>query len=137
MVRYLYLIARGEFEITIKSFVDKQVETGPAQLVSFLRPGDTPAPTQTGPVKQSSQQLISQKILVVGPGNMLGLEDIARIQPHSYSVRCVSQTGILLLMEVENFHSVIKHIPKGFHEITRINKMKWKSFFDKLTLLEE
>ena len=40
-------------------------------------------------------------------------------------------------MEVEKFHQVVKHIPNGFKEITRINKGKWKSFFDMLTKLEE
>mgnify|MGYP001626748802 CR=1 FL=1 len=40
-------------------------------------------------------------------------------------------------MDVEKFYTVIKHIPFGFAEITRINKNKWKSFYDKLTILEE
>ncbi len=40
-------------------------------------------------------------------------------------------------MDVEKFYTVIKHIPNGFAEITRINKNKWKSFYDKLTILEE
>ena len=78
-----------------------------------------------------------QKIVVMGPGNMLGLEDIARISAHSYSARCVSSTGVLMQIDVEKFHNVIKHIPNGFAEITRINKIKWKSFFDKITILEE
>lgn len=73
----------------------------------------------------------------MGPGNILGLEDIARISPHSYSAKCVSQTGMILRMDVEKFYTVIKHIPSGFAEITRINKNKWKSFYDKLTILEE
>jgi len=38
---------------------------------------------------------------------------------------------------VDKFFLVIKHIPNGFAEITRINKAKWKSFFDKLTLLSQ
>ena len=32
---------------------------------------------------------------------------------------------------------MVKHIPNGFQEITRINKGKWKSFFDMLTKLEK
>ena len=88
-------------------------------------------------MKQTTQQIVTQKIVTVGPGYMLGLEDIARISPHSYSARCISQTGIIMQMEVEKFHQVVKHIPNGFKEITRINKGKWKSFFDMLTKLEE
>ena len=81
---------------------------------------------------------MTKKIVVMGPGNMLGLEDIARLSPHSYSVRCVSQTGVILQIDAErHFHQVVKHIPNGFQEITRINKAKWKGFFDKLTKLEE
>ena len=44
---------------------------------------------------------------------------------------------MILLIDVEKFHTVVKHIPNGFQEITRINKNKWKSFYDKLTILEE
>ena len=106
------------------------------QLVGFLRPGDKAAPSTSAPVRNNNFQTITHKIVVVGPGNMLGLEDIARITPHSYSVKCVSQSGIILCLDVEKFHQVIKHIPNGFAEITRINKAKWKSFFDKLTVLE-
>lgn len=75
--------------------------------------------------------------MVVGPGNILGLEDIARLSPHSYSAMCVSQHGVILQIDVDKFHQVIKHIPNGFAEINRINKARWKSFFDKLTILEE
>jgi CRP-like cAMP-binding protein len=88
-------------------------------------------------VKQAGQQIITQKIVVLGTGNFLALEDIARISPHSYTVKCVSSVGTLILMEVEKFHSVIRHIPNGFSEITRLNKTKWRSYFDKMTILEE
>ena len=71
----------------------------------------------------------------MGPGNILGLEDVARIAPHSYSVKCVKD-GTLLSIDVEKFHTVMKHVPNGFAEITRVNKSKWKNFFDKLTILE-
>lgn len=94
-------------------------------------------PASTGPVKKSNTEFVNQRIVVMGPGNLLALEDIARMQEHSYSAKCVSQTGTILMIEVDKFHQIIKHIPNGFSEITRINKNKWKSFFDKLTILEE
>ena len=67
----------------------------------------------------------------------MALEDVARIKPHSYSARCVSSTGVIILMEVNKFNAVVRHIPGGFSEITRINKLKWMSFFDKLAILED
>ena len=79
--------------------------------------------------------VVNHRIVVMGPGNILGLEDVARIAPHSYSVRCVKD-GVLLSIDVEKFHTVMKHVPNGFAEITRHNKAKWKNFFDKLTVLE-
>ena len=87
--------------------------------------------------KQVGQTLNTQRILVVGPGNFLGLEDLARLKPHSYSVRCVSTTGVIILLEPEKFNSIVKHIPDGFKEITRINKLKWKSYYDTLARLED
>ena len=73
----------------------------------------------------------------MGPGNILGLEDIARIKPHSYSAKCVSHTGTILKMDVEKFHQVIsKYIALGFGEMQRLNKAQWKSFYDKLVVLE-
>ena len=68
---------------------------------------------------------------------MLALEDIARMQNHSYSAQCITPTGTVLMMEVDKFHGVIKHIPNGFSAITQINKTSWKKFVDKLTQLEE
>lgn len=52
MVRYLYIIGKGEFEITIKTLVDKQIDTGTQKLIPFLRPSDNNAPINSGPVKQ-------------------------------------------------------------------------------------
>ena len=68
---------------------------------------------------------------------MLALEDIARMQSHSYSVKCVTPTGTILMMETDKFNGVIKHIPNGFAAITHMNKIQWKKYIDKLTLLEE
>ena len=141
MVRNLYIIAKGEFEITIKVHEDNLIneeDKDPKELIGFLRPGNSKLSTSTAPpVKQTDMKTRIRKIIVVGPGNLLGLEDIAGISPHTYGARCVSQTGIILKMDVEKFHPVIRHIPNGFTEISKINKIKFKSFFDKLTLLEE
>lgn len=52
----------------------------------------------------------TQKIVVMGPGNLLGLEDIARISAHSYEAKCVSQTGTILKIDVEKFSQVVKYI---------------------------
>ena len=54
---------------------------------------------------------------------MLALEDIARMQNHSYSVKCVTPTGTILMMETDKFNGVIKHIPNGFAAITQMNKI--------------
>ena len=58
----------------------------------------------------------------MGPGNILGLEDIARISAHSYGAKCVSQTGTILKMDVDKFNQVVKHTTSGFSDIFRINK---------------
>ena len=55
--------------------------------------------------------------MVCGAGTMLALEDIARMQGHSYSVKCVTPTGTILMMDVDKFHGVTKHIPNGFASI--------------------
>ena len=73
----------------------------------------------------------------MGPGNLLGLEDIARISPHSYSAKCISQTGTILKIDTEKLNGVVKVIHNGFSEIAKMNKAQWKSFYDKLTVLEE
>ena len=73
----------------------------------------------------------------MGPGKMLGLEDIARISEHSYEAKCVSQTGTILKIDVEKFNHVVKYILNGFEEIKKINKANWKSFYDRLKILEE
>ena len=101
MVRQLYIIGAGEFEISIKTPEDRQEEADSQQLIGYLnRPSTTGQPNAENqnegrssqlkqqPVMPSSsgtkqgsqaQQYVSQKIVVVGPGNMLGLEDIARM----------------------------------------------------------
>ena len=119
--------------------MDKKEKDNSQKLVSFLRPGTTASKGASivSTAKQVGQTLNTQRILVVGPGNFLGLEDLARLKPHSYSVRCVSTTGVIILLEPEKFNSIVKHIPDGFKEITRINKLKWKSYYDTLARLED
>ena len=75
--------------------------------------------------------------MVCGPGTMLGLDDIASLQNHSYSVKCVTPTGTILKIDLDRFYGVIKHIPDGFSQITNLNKVILKKFIDKLTLIEE
>lgn len=69
----------------------------------------------------------------MGPGKMLGLEDIARLSKHSYTAKCVSQTGTILKMDVDKFHIALKHISNGFSELTRLNKKSWRTMYEKLT----
>jgi len=76
---HLYIIAGGEFEITIKTILDKPIQADTSQLVSFLRPQTSVVPTTAGSVKNSNKLTKTQKIVVVGPGNLLALEDIARM----------------------------------------------------------
>lgn len=105
MVKHLYIVANGQFEISIKTFEDRETDDGQQHLLGFLRPaGDPLGATSSPPVRQSAAQTKQQRIMVVGNGNLLGLEDIARIQPHSYSVSCESQKGVLLKIDVERFH---------------------------------
>ena len=40
------------------------------------------------------------------------------------------------MLEVEKFHAMVKHIPEGFQSIVRINRLSWKNFMDKITMLE-
>lgn len=95
MVRYVYIIGKGEFEITIKTFDtsndEDEIEKS-KNIIGFLRPANSKVinSQQSGKVKINQTQLKEQKCVVMGPGKMLGLEDIARLGPHSYSARCVS-----------------------------------------------
>ena len=59
-----------------------------------------------------------KKIAIMGRGNILGLEDIARMIPYSYSVKCESQNGLLLKIEVSKFQSMIKHFHRGYQRIS-------------------
>ena len=86
MVRYLYIIGKVEFEISIKSQVGQEKEAKKGELVAILRPQPNKAASNpSGPVRQNQVQTKTQNLVVMGPGNLLGLEDIARISPHSYS----------------------------------------------------
>ena len=119
MVKYLYIIGRGEFEVTIRTQENVNTEEediDDQKIIGFLRPAESKivSCTQNGSVKANQNNQVVNKIVLLGPGNMLGLEDIARISPHSYSVKCVSQTGTILKMEVDKFHNFIKHLPNGF-----------------------
>lgn len=137
MVKNLYLIAKGEFEISIKTLIDKKQEEGSGQYLNYLRPEQVKQASSPGPVKQQTQQTFNQKIVVMGQGNILAMEDIARISPHSYSAKCVSSQGVILALDVEKFHAHLKHIPDGFNLVTKINRSKWQSFFETLTKLQE
>ena len=64
---------------------------------------------------------MTQKIMVCGPGTLLGLNDIASLQSHSYSVKCITPTGTILKMDLDRFMGVIKHIPEGYSQITKLN----------------
>ena len=111
MVRYLYIIGKGEFEISIKSHESQEKEAKKVDLVNILRPQQNKAASNpAGPVRQNQTQTKTQNLVVMGPGNLLGLEDIARISPHSYSAKCVSQTGTILKIDVEKFNTVVKII---------------------------
>ena len=113
MVRYLYIIGKGEFEISLDYLVAKEKEAKKDDLVAILRPQKNKAASNSsGPVKQNQnqKQTKTQNLVVLGPGNLLGLEDIASISPHSYSAKCVSQTGTILKIDVEKFHTVVKMI---------------------------
>ena len=94
MVKFIYVIAKGEFEITIKTLEPKKNEQETQQIVGLLRPKtnniEASNTSCAAPVKPNQMLVRSQSIVVVGPGNMLGLEDIARITPHSYTAKCVS-----------------------------------------------
>ena len=115
MVKHVYIVGKGEFEVSIKTLDGKgageEEELEDSQIIGYLRPGDSKIVQSNGPVKGSSNmRYVEHKITVVGPGNILALEDLARHQPHSYSVKCVSHTGTVLIMDVERFHQVVKHI---------------------------
>ena len=52
MVRYLYIIGKGEFEISIKSQVGQEKEAKKGDLVAILRPQNNKAASNpSGPVK--------------------------------------------------------------------------------------
>lgn len=54
MVRYLYIIGKGEFEISIKSQVGQEKEAKKGDLVAILRPQNNKAASNpSGPVKQN------------------------------------------------------------------------------------
>lgn len=91
MVRFLYVIGKGEFEISIKSHVAQDEEPKPSDLIGYLRPQHCHAASQSqSAVKQNQTQTKTDNLVVMGPGNLLGLEDIARISAHSYSAKCIS-----------------------------------------------
>ena len=52
MARYLYIIGKGEFEISIKTQVGQEKEAKPGDLIGFLRPQQCQAVSNpSGPVK--------------------------------------------------------------------------------------
>ena len=55
MARYLYIIGKGEFEISIKTQIGQKKEAQPNDLVGYLRPqqSQTTSSSTTGPVKQN------------------------------------------------------------------------------------
>ena len=73
----------------------------------------------------------------MGPGKMLGIEDIARLSGHCYEAKCVSQTGTILKIDVDKLYNIIKIIAGGFEEVQKLNLSKWKNYIDRLTVLEE
>ena len=62
-----------------------------------------------------------KKISIMGRGKILGLEDVARMIPYSYSIECVSQTGLLLAIEARTFQNQVKHFHNGFEKINELN----------------
>ena len=62
MVKFLYIIAKGDFEITIKTPTDnkKAEDAHVKELVSFLRPSQAAtASSSTAVAKQTGQQTVS------------------------------------------------------------------------------
>ena len=54
MVRYLYIIGKGEFEISIKSHESQEKEAKKVDLVNILRPQQNKAASNpAGPVRQN------------------------------------------------------------------------------------
>ena len=41
------------------------------------------------------------------------------------------------MLELDKLHGIVKHIADGFQSIVSVNRLSWKNFMDKLTLLEE
>ena len=74
---------------------------------------------------------------IMGKGNILALEDIARLEPHSYSVKCVSQEGMLLMIEKGQFQNNVRHFQNGFQKINQMNTNKWKNFITAIELIDE
>ena len=71
-------------------------------------------------------------LVVLGPGQAISLDDATEMCNNSYSVKCVSTTGVVMRIEVKRWHERTKNQTETWDEIEKINKINTDKFTQSL-----
>ena len=62
------------------------------------------------------------RILIAGRGHLLGWEDLSNDRNHTTSVRCMSNSGQVLIIDGESFSQFVESEPEMFKKFSNLSK---------------
>ena len=63
-----------------------------------------------GSIKNYTREKAIKPIVVLGVGNVIGIEDLGKV--HTTTVTCISQSGMLIAIDIDDFLRYVKDIKK-------------------------